>query len=167
MGKIKVERLRERVKEDVARILLEEMNDPRLGFVTITRVDLVPDLSEAKVFYSVLGDEKERRKVQRMLDDARGFIQKLVAGRLRTRTTPVLKFVHDPSIEGSIRVASILERIKEEREAKGEPAPEPVLDGEEDGEPAGPEDEDEDGDEDEDEEQDGNDWAGEDEDEDE
>src|SRR5262249_52816340 len=103
-----------------------ELRDPRVGFITVTRVELSPDYHDAKILYSVLGDAADLRRVKRMLDHACGFIQRQVASVLRTRVTPKLVFAYDPSIEGSIRVASIIDKIREEREAKGEPAPEPA-----------------------------------------
>jgi ribosome-binding factor A len=115
VGKIRVERVREKVKNEVARILQTELNDPRMGFVTITKVDLTPDFREAKVYWTSLGSETDQRRVTRMLEDARGFIQREVAGTLRTRVTPILKFVHDESTDKSFRVAEILEQIKKEK----------------------------------------------------
>jgi ribosome-binding factor A len=115
VGSIKVERVREKVKTEVARIIQTELNDPRLGFVTITKVDITPDFREAKIYFSVLGTDKDLRRVTRMLEDAKGFIQKGVASRLRTRVTPILRFAHDKSIEKSIRVAEILQQIRDEK----------------------------------------------------
>jgi len=115
VGKIRVERVREKVKNEVARILQTELNDPRMGFVTITKVDLTPDFREAKVYWTSLGSDTDQRRVKRMLEDARGFIQREVAGTLRTRVTPILKFVHDESTDKSFRVAEILEQIKKEK----------------------------------------------------
>jgi len=115
MGSIKIERLREKIRAECARIIMTEMNDPRAGFVTVQSVELSNDLRHAKVFISVLGGDAERRKVMRMLKDATGYIQRGVAGTLRTRVTPALAFVLDTSVDKSFKVAEILDKIKKEK----------------------------------------------------
>jgi ribosome-binding factor A len=117
MGSIKIERLREKIKVECARIIMTKMNDPRAGFLTVQNVELSKDLRHAKVYVSILGTDAERRKVMRMLKDATGYIQREVAGTLRTRVTPALAFIHDLSIDKSFRVAEILEQIKKEKAA--------------------------------------------------
>ena len=115
MGDIKIERLREKIKAEAARVILTELNDPRAGFVTVQSVDLSRDLRHAKIFVSVLGEEPERRRVMRMLQDARGYIQRGVVGKLRTRVTPQIAIVLDTSVDKSFKVAAILDEIKRER----------------------------------------------------
>jgi len=114
VGSIKIERLREKIKVECARVI-QKLNDPRAGFLTVQNVELSKDLRHAKVFVSVMGDDAERRKVMRMLKDATGFIQRGVVSTLRTRVTPALLFVLDTSIDKSFRVAEILEQIKKEK----------------------------------------------------
>jgi ribosome-binding factor A len=115
VGSIKIERLREKIKVECARVIMTKLNDPRAGFLTVQNVELSKDLRHAKVYISVLGTEAERRKVMRMLKDATGFIQREVAGTLRTRVTPALAFILDTSIDKSFKVAEILEQIKKEK----------------------------------------------------
>ncbi len=115
MGEIKIERIREQIKVKCARVIMEDLNDPRAGFITVQNVELSKDLRHAKVYVSVLGEEAERRRVMRMLKDATGFIQRAVAGSLRTRVTPALNFVLDTSIDKSFKVAAILDEIKKEK----------------------------------------------------
>ncbi|MBI3723948.1 30S ribosome-binding factor RbfA [bacterium] len=112
--RIKIERLREKIKAECARVLMTEIRDPRAGFLTVQNVELSDDLRNAKVFVSVLGEEPERRRIMRMLADARGFVQRAVASTLRTRVTPTLSFVLDTSIDKSFKVAAILEQIKKD-----------------------------------------------------
>jgi len=129
---IKIRKLTRRIKERAGEILLTEINDPRLGFVTVTRVDLSNDLSHCTIFYSVLGDEAQRRTTERAMADARGYVQRRVAEILRTRTTPALDLRFDPSIEGVIRVARILDGIARERDEEPRSADAP---GDADGHP--------------------------------
>jgi ribosome-binding factor A len=116
VGSIKIERLREKIKAECARVIMTKINDPRAGFLTVQNVELSKDLRHAKVFVSILGEDAQRRKVMRMLKDATGFIQREVASTLRTRVTPALAFVHDLSIDKSFRVAEILSQIKKEKD---------------------------------------------------
>ncbi len=127
MGSIKIERLREKIKVECARVIMTRLNDPRAGFITVQNVELSKDLRHAKVFVTVLGTEAEKRTVMRMLKQATGFIQRGVAGTLRTRVTPALTIVLDSSIDKSFRVAEILEQIKKE---KGPPATDAPTDDE-------------------------------------
>ena len=134
MGSIKIERLREKIKAECARVIMTRLNDPRAGFLTVQNVELSKDLRHAKVFVSVLGEDAERRKVMRMLKDATGFIQREVAGTLRTRVTPALAFVLDTSIDKSFRVAEILEQIKKEKPAEEKAEAEKASEGDDEDE---------------------------------
>ncbi|MCO5167189.1 MAG: 30S ribosome-binding factor RbfA [Planctomycetes bacterium] len=119
MASIRVERVRKKIETEVARIIQTELRDPRLGFVTVVGCELSPDYRHARLKVSVLTDkEAELRRVMRMLEDARGFIQRTVAGRLRTRVTPELSFVLDRSAEKSVRISSMLDELRREREAR-------------------------------------------------
>ncbi len=147
MGSIKIERLREKIKVECARVIMTKMNDPRAGFITVQNVELSRDLRHAKVYISVLGADAEKRKVMRMLKDATGFIQREVSGTLRTRVTPALLMVLDTSIDKSFKVAAILEEIKKQ---KGE-APPPASEDDEHGEDEDDEDDEDEEDDDEEE----------------
>lgn len=109
---IRTERLKEVIRETSAEFIQRELNDPRLGFCTVTHVDLASDLSFATIFVSVLGEEAQKRTTMRCLNDARGMLQSRIAKALKTRTTPHIKIELDESIERSFR---ILEKIKEAR----------------------------------------------------
>jgi ribosome-binding factor A len=110
------ERVAEAIRKEVSIILHEELKDPRLGFVTITRVELTPDLRSAKVFFSVLGKEEDYKKTTEALDSAGGFIRKLVAERINLRLAPEIMFRQDRSSEYSVRIQELLDEIKELRE---------------------------------------------------
>ncbi|MFA5145497.1 MAG: 30S ribosome-binding factor RbfA [Candidatus Omnitrophota bacterium] len=112
------DRVAEAIREEVSLILHEELNDPRLGFVTITRVELTQDLRSAKIFFSVLGKEKEQKKTKEALDSALGFIRKLIAERINLRIAPEIIFREDKTTEYSVRIQEVLEEIKELNEHK-------------------------------------------------
>ena len=116
---IRVGRVREKIKADVAQILQHELKDPRMGFVTVISCDLAHDYRTCEVRVSVLADkDSEVRNVMRMLDQAKGYVQKKVASRLRTRVAPVLTFVLDKGAERSVQMSSLLDDLKAEREAR-------------------------------------------------
>lgn len=108
-----IARISARIHERAAHCLQFEIRDPRAAFVTITRVETTADLSLAKVYYSVLGDDADRSKVEHMLEHATGFVQRQVVRVLRMRRAPSLRFVYDDSIETA---AAIDQLIREARE---------------------------------------------------
>lgn len=120
MNERRLRRLESQIKARVAEVLLREVADPRLGLVTITRVELDRELTVCKVWWSVLGDAATRRRNEHMLGHARGFIQREVARVLRTRTVPEVRFRFDESIEGAARMSKLLADLAAER---GEPEP--------------------------------------------
>lgn len=150
---IRVERVKKKIKFLIANVIQTEIKDPRRGFVTVIRCDLSGDFSRCKVHVSILADsEAETRKVLRMLESARGFIQTRVASGLSTRTTPHLEFVLDKGAERSIEVSSLLTDLAAERaereardarraEAEGEDAEGEDAEGDGNGEEAASEDE--------------------------
>ncbi len=108
-------KLEEKVRQDLAHIINYELSDPRLGMVSVTRVELLQQCQFGTVYYSVLGDEKERRKVQAALEHARGHIQGKLGKRLTTRHTPKLTFSFDPGLGQSIRISALFNQLEEER----------------------------------------------------
>ncbi len=87
------------------------MHDPGIGFVTLTRVQVSPDLQLARVFYTVLGDEKARATSGRALERAAPFLRRQIGSRLRLKRAPELKFVYDESIAGQDRIEQILNEL--------------------------------------------------------
>ncbi len=104
-----------RVNEAVRHVLSDAINaeikDPRVGFVTVTAVDISPDLRNARVYVSVLGDEEARSESLAGLSSAHGFLQRKVAAELRIKRTPSLTFEYDDSVDRSMRVGELLEEI--------------------------------------------------------
>ena len=111
MANWRVERVAELLKQEISRILLHELQDPRMGFVTVTRVTLSGDLQHAKVYVSVLGGEVDERKTMAGLARARGYVQAAMSGRLRLRRLPALSFHLDPGVRRSLRVSRILAHV--------------------------------------------------------
>jgi ribosome-binding factor A len=105
----RTERVAEEIREEVARILAREIKDPRIGFVTITRATITPDLRVARIYVGVLGDETQRRKTLSGLAQATGFIRRAVAHHLRLRIAPELSFEYDEGLDATDRVARLLE----------------------------------------------------------
>jgi ribosome-binding factor A len=107
MNERRIHRIQELIKHRVAEVIDHELSDPRRGLITITRVKVDRELMSCEVFWSLLGDEKARRLNTKMLEDARAFVQREVAGVLHTRTVPHLKFRYDESIEGAVRMENL------------------------------------------------------------
>ena len=107
-------RLAHQLQQEIALILQQELKDPRLGFVTITNVELSKDHNHAKVLFSCLGDEPERVRSQEALDRSAGFIHSLIKKRLHLKIIPEITFRYDASIQGSITLSELLDRLKRE-----------------------------------------------------
>lgn len=114
MSQKRVLRASETIKRELGFILDRKIEDPRIGMVTVTRVDLSEDLRYAKVYVSFLGDQAEREASFRLLIKARKFIRGELAHRLRLRVAPELTFLIDDSSENYIRIARVLKQIEDE-----------------------------------------------------
>ena len=103
------------LKRKLSIIVHDELKDSRLGFVTIIRVELTPDLRYARVYFSVLGGEKERKATQEALESAKPFIRCLIGQRIKLRFVPEIAFRLDRSVEYSVRIQEELDKIKEQQ----------------------------------------------------
>lgn len=112
------ERIEEAIKKEVSIILQEDLKDPRLGFTTITDVQLTADYMYAKVFFSVLGKDEDYKRTKEALKSALGFIRRLIAQRIKLRCVPEISFREDRSGEYSIRIQEVLDQIKMTDELK-------------------------------------------------
>ncbi len=117
---IRSERVEGQLKKEISKILQEDLKDPRVGFVTITRIDLTGDLRYARIYFSIMGDDKAKEEGLKGLKSAIGFIRKLIAERMNLRYVPELYFKLDNSLEYSIGLEKTFERIKNEH--KGDKA---------------------------------------------
>ncbi len=105
-------RLAQQFQQEIATIIHRELKDPRLGFVTITRVALSKDLSHATVSFSCLGDAQARERSQEALDHSAGFIYGLLKKRFHLKVIPAVRFQYDESIERAIALTETFENLK-------------------------------------------------------
>ena len=110
-------RVGEQMKKELGEIIGRK-KDPRIGFVTVTDVQVTGDLQQATVFISVLGDEEQRENTLKGLAKAKGFIRSEIGQRIRLRKTPEITFEFDESIDYGNRIDSLLYQIKEENHSK-------------------------------------------------
>jgi ribosome-binding factor A len=102
----------DQIRGELASLLVREVHDPGIGFVTITRVQMTPDLQQARVFYTTLGDEQARRSSGQALERAAPFLRRQIGSRLRLRRVPELTFLFDESIAGQDRIEQLLNEIR-------------------------------------------------------
>ena len=108
------DRVADQLRAELARLLSREVHDPGVGFVTLTRVQVSPDLQGARVYYTSLGDEAGRRNTARALERAAPFLRRQIGGRLRLKRVPELRFLYDDSIEGQDRIERLLHELHAE-----------------------------------------------------
>ncbi|MEW5758226.1 MAG: 30S ribosome-binding factor RbfA [Candidatus Omnitrophota bacterium] len=106
------ERLEHQLKKEISNIIHDEVKDPKVGFITIIRVELSADLKVLKVFYSILGKDSEVAKGMKALEKAKGFIRYSLAHKIKLRTVPELIFKLDRSSEYSIYIQEELNKLK-------------------------------------------------------
>jgi ribosome-binding factor A len=118
MGSNRPAKLAGTLKKRISRIIQTELRDPRIGFVTITNVDVTPDLRYVRVYFSVLGDEKAKKSAVIGLERAAGYIRQLIAKDIQLRFAPDIVFKYDETFEQQQRIGELLERIKREDEQR-------------------------------------------------
>ena len=111
MAKHRPNRLAETLKEEISELIRLGLKDPRLGFVSITRVDVAGDLSHARVYVSVLGTEGEGKISLDVLNGAAGFVRTEIGKKIRLRHVPEIVFVYDSSIEHGAHIAKLLKDV--------------------------------------------------------
>ncbi len=116
------DRIGDQLRMELSDLLAREVHDPGIGFVTLTRVEVTPDLQHARVYYTSLGQDAARRQTDRALHRAAPFLRRQVAHRLRLRRVPEIDFTFDEGIEAQDRVEQLLREIREQE-------PHPVGDG--------------------------------------
>lgn len=113
MARIRVSRVGEQIKKELSEIIQREIKDPRIGFVTVTKVEMSGDLQIAKVYVSVLGSETEKQQTLAALEKATGYMRSEIGRRIRLRYTPELTFVIDQSLEHSEHINKLLNDVQE------------------------------------------------------
>ena len=119
MAKHRSNRLAETLKEEISMLIREDLKDPRIGFVTVTSVEVAEDLGHAKVYVSVLGDEQAGKDSMEALKRAAGYVRSEIGKRIRLRHVPEIVFKYDTSIEHGAHIAQLLREVRTE-EAKNE-----------------------------------------------
>lgn len=112
MGSLRPSRVAEEIKKEVSVIISQEVKDPRVGFVTVTGVEVTNDLSYAKIFVSVLGGSEEAERSLVALNSAKGLVRSEVGKRIRLRVAPEITFVIDKSLEKAARIGQLLSQVK-------------------------------------------------------
>ena len=110
---IKIERLNHVIQEEISMILMKEVKDEDIKFVTITGVETTNDLSFSKVYYTVLNKDKIK-EAEEALERASSFIRTKLANSIEVRHTPELRFIYDTSIAYGEHIDELIEKIKEE-----------------------------------------------------
>jgi len=111
----RVERVEALIRQEISDILRDKVSDPRVGFVTITRVEVSPDFKNASIFVSVFADENKKKEAMQGLYSATGFIQHELGQMLELRVTPRIRFVQDDSLERGSRVLGIMDKLHDEK----------------------------------------------------
>ena len=114
------DRVGEEIRHELASLLSREVHDPGIGFVTLTRVTVSPDLQLARVFYTMMGDEAARKSTAKALARATPFLRRQIGARIRLRRVPEIRFEFDKSVEHQDRIERILIDLQREREARAE-----------------------------------------------
>ncbi|MCK5256590.1 MAG: 30S ribosome-binding factor RbfA [Deltaproteobacteria bacterium] len=108
----RADRVSDLLKKEISELLLREVKDPHIGFITITDVEVSKDLQVAKVYYTILGDEKQLRESAQALNRASRFIKRQLGKRLRMRYIPDIIFKYDHSLEYGNRIDDILSHLE-------------------------------------------------------
>ncbi len=121
------ERVGEEIRQELAIALAREVHDPAVGFITLTRTKVSPDLQLVRVYYTLIGDERAKRETQRGLERASPFLRRYIGARVRLRRVPEIRFEFDRSVEHQDRIEQLLIDIAEDRRLHpvnlDEPAP--------------------------------------------
>ncbi|MCX5750157.1 MAG: 30S ribosome-binding factor RbfA [Candidatus Saganbacteria bacterium] len=122
MSSIRLEKLAALVKESVSSIITKDLNDPRIGFVSITDVTVTPDLGHVKIYISCMGDEQAQSQSMQGLSSATPFVRGKLGKALFLRFVPEICFIQDTSLERGSRVLTLMNNLqqKEEKEKKNE-----------------------------------------------
>ncbi|MBP2654906.1 MAG: rbfA [Firmicutes bacterium] len=114
MGQLRTEKVQEFIKQELSKIILTELKDPRVGFVTVTKVEVTGDLRAAKAYISLMGSDEEKAVTWQVLQKAVGFFRSEIGKRINLRFSPELSLQLDESLEYSARIQELLTKIKEE-----------------------------------------------------
>jgi ribosome-binding factor A len=111
-------RIGEELRQQLSELIVREVADPGIGLMTITHVKVTPDLQIARVYYTLMGDEKARRETQKALQRATPFLRRHIGRTLRLKRVPELEFFFDESVQRGDRIEQILQQLNAERDAR-------------------------------------------------
>ncbi|MFN7915287.1 MAG: 30S ribosome-binding factor RbfA [Vicinamibacterales bacterium] len=114
------DRVADQLRSELAQMLARDVNDPGIGFVTLTRVHVTPDLQTARVMYTALGDEKSRANTAKALARVAPFLRRQIGSRLRLKRAPEFKFVYDEAVAGQDRIEQILHELQSQPRSDSE-----------------------------------------------
>lgn len=103
----------DQIRVEISEILLRELKDPRIGFITITKVAVSDDLRIAKIYYSVFGGEREKEESYKGLESAKGYIKRELGRRMRLKYMPDITFMFDDSLEYGEHIEELLRDVKD------------------------------------------------------
>ncbi|MBA3948495.1 MAG: 30S ribosome-binding factor RbfA [Acidobacteria bacterium] len=115
MSHSRPERVADQVREEITVLLSRHVQDPGIGFVTVTRVKVTADLQHARIFYTVIGDDKARKETAKALVRVNPFLRRQIAQRINLRRAPELEFFYDDTIADAHRMEELLQDVREER----------------------------------------------------
>ena len=115
-SQLRIEKLQELIKQEVSKMLLYDIKDPRIGFVTVTEVEMTGDLREATIYVSIMGNDEQIKNSMDGLKSALGFVRREIGKRIRLRFTPEISFAPDKSLDYSEHIQKILLQIEKERD---------------------------------------------------
>ncbi len=116
-SQLRIEKLQELIKQEMSKMLLKEIKDPRIGFVTVTGVEMTGDLREAKIYVSIMGNEEQIQSSLEGLQSALGFVRREIGKRIRLRFTPEISFALDKSLDYGEHIQKLLLKIEKERDS--------------------------------------------------
>src|SRR5690606_1008461 len=114
MTELRANRVAEQMKHELGDILTRRGKDPRVGFVTVTGVEVTGDLQQATIYIAVLGDEKQKKDTLLGLSQAKGFIRSEIGKRIRLRKTPEITFEFDEALDYGNRIETILRDLNKQ-----------------------------------------------------
>ncbi|MGE0269169.1 MAG: 30S ribosome-binding factor RbfA [Candidatus Omnitrophota bacterium] len=112
----RMEKVNNQMRREISTIIHQELGDPRMSLITVTHVDVSPDLKNAKVYFSVLGDANNIKDAGLVLNNARGLIRHMVSQRVQIRHTPEIHFIYDQSVSINAKIEETIKEINDDQE---------------------------------------------------
>ena len=120
MGQLRIDKVQEFIKHEISQIIQKDIKDPRVGFVTVTDVEMTRDLRHAKIFLSLMGSDEQKKATWEALNRALGFMRSEIGKRIRLRCTPELSLHLDKSLDYSNHIQKLLLQLEKDGTDKGD-----------------------------------------------